>query len=79
MSSPNDFDVENGVLIKYRGRDRDVVIPAGITSIAEEAFQYSHNLVSLTITEGVTEIGNEAFYGCSNLKSLLFPQHIKKI
>ena len=79
MSSPNDFDVENGVLIKYRGRDRDVVIPAGITSIAEEAFQYSHNLVSLTITEGVTEIGNEAFYSCEDLVSITIPSSVKNI
>jgi len=79
MSSPNDFDIENGVLIKYRGRDRDVVTPTGITSIAEEAFQYSHNLVSLTISEGVTEIGKEAFYSCEDLTSITIPSSVKSI
>ena len=79
MSSLNDFDIENGILIKYRGRDRDVVTPAGITSIAGRAFQYNRYMVSLTISEGVTEIGDDAFYSCEELMSITIPTSVKKI
>ena len=31
MSSNNDFEIENGVLVKYTGAGGDVVIPDGVT------------------------------------------------
>ena len=33
MSNANDFVIENGVLIKYTGKDTVVEIPEGITAI----------------------------------------------
>ena len=34
-----DFDIKDGVLLKYSGRDRDVIVPEGTVAIGEGAFQ----------------------------------------
>ena len=38
MSNPNDFVIENDVLIKYNGPGGDVVVPEGVNEIGENAF-----------------------------------------
>ena len=34
-----DFDIKDGVLLKYSGRDRDVIVPEGTVAIGEGAFK----------------------------------------
>lgn len=53
-------------LFQMRGV-RDVTIPEGITSLAENAFSYCDTIVYLAIPSSVTSIGKNAFTGCSNL------------
>ncbi len=43
------------------------VVPQGVTSIAEYAFTYAQNLVSITLPSTLTKIGDEAFTDCLNL------------
>ena len=63
----NDFIIENGVLKEYIGTGGDVVIPDGVTHIAEKAFSGYRTLRSITIPESVTEIGSFAFRACDAL------------
>ena len=46
----------------------DLVIPNGVTSIANYAFAGCNRLTSVTIPDGVTKIGNSAFLLCSRLE-----------
>ena len=48
----------------------NTIIPEGITSIGDYAFQYS-DITSVTIPQSVTSIGNGAFYGCGGLESIV--------
>ena len=66
-----DFTIENGVLIKYKGPGGDVVIPAGVTSIWDQAFWCCTGLTSVTIPDSVTSIGDEAFWCCTGLMSIV--------
>lgn len=79
MSSNNDFEIENGVLVKYTGAGGDVVIPDGVVSIGEEAFYSSVSLTSITIPDGVTSIGDGAFKCCTSLISIIIPNSVTSI
>ncbi|MEG0758912.1 MAG: leucine-rich repeat domain-containing protein, partial [Raoultibacter sp.] len=59
-----EFRIENGTLLKYRGKGGAVVVPEGVTSIGGGAFYGCSSLTSITIPEGVTSIGQYAFRGC---------------
>ena len=41
-----DFEIENGVLEKYSGWDRDVVIPEGVKAIGMYALQNRSSITS---------------------------------
>lgn len=66
-----DFEIKNGVLKKYKGRDNEVIIPEGVTSIGKNAFtpidDFSANLISIVIPSSVRSIEIYAFVGCDRL------------
>jgi uncharacterized protein YjdB len=76
-----EFDVYQGVLLKYNGTGGDVVIPdnLGITSIGFNAFYANNKVTSVTIPSGITSIGTSAFAYCSNLKSVVIPESVNEI
>ena len=76
MASQRDFLIEDDVLVKYRGRGGDVVIPQGVTVIADKAFQGCDSLTSVFVPEGVTSIGQDAFRDCENLAAVNLPDTV---
>ena len=62
--------------MKYVGPGGDVVIPSGVTSIGEEAFQFCGSLTSVTIPDGVTSIGRKAFEDCDAMTSVTIPDSV---
>ena len=75
----NDFEIKNGVLVKYHGSDAHVVIPDSVTAIKGGAFWGCASLASVVIPDSVTEIGNEAFSCCTSLTSVIIPDSVTKI
>ncbi|MCQ2203876.1 MAG: leucine-rich repeat domain-containing protein [Bacteroidales bacterium] len=57
----------------------DVVIPDGVTSIGNYAFNGCSGLTSVTIPNSVTSIGDDAFEGCSGLTSINIPDGVTSI
>lgn len=47
----------------------NVVIPAGITTIKDQAFAFSNSIISITIPKSVTSIGSFGY--CKNLASII--------
>ena len=57
----------------------DLVIPAGVTSIGDSAFDGCSGLTSVEIPASVTSIGEGAFDGCSGLTSVEIPASVTSI
>ena len=75
-------------LLKYKGKETEVVIPSEIfvlgkkrpvTSIGRSAFEYCNSLESVVIPDSVTSIGWNAFEYCSSLTSVVIPDSVTRI
>ena len=79
VSNDGDFEIINGVLVKYTGAGGDVIVPAGVTAIGDKAFIGCINLTSVIMQSGVKSIGNNAYNGCWNLESVVIPDGVASI
>ncbi|MBQ3985980.1 MAG: leucine-rich repeat protein [Oscillospiraceae bacterium] len=73
MSNARDFEIKNGVLIKYKGSGGDVVIPYGVTRIRESAFKNCSSILSLSILDSNVSIDRHALENCCSIKRLTVP------
>jgi uncharacterized repeat protein (TIGR02543 family) len=56
-----------------------VILPAGLTSIGDDAFWNCGSLTEINLPDGVTSIGYEAFSSCSSLKEINLPDGLTYI
>jgi len=68
-----DFEIENGVLVKYHGLDAHVVIPENVEKIGKRAFEDCTCMKSVTIPENVRYILDRAFRNCKGLTEITIP------
>lgn len=66
-------------LLKYDGKDANVVIPEEITWIAPEAFSRNETLKSVKLPSKITAIEENTFYGCDKLESVVIPDQVTVI
>ncbi|MDR2071081.1 MAG: leucine-rich repeat domain-containing protein [Treponema sp.] len=74
-----DFEIENGVLVKYRGSAAEVVVLDRVTIIGDYAFSKCTGLASITLPVSLTAIGDWAFADCSGLASITIPDRVAMI
>ena len=75
----DDFIINNGVLVRYSGKDPHAVIPEGVTKIASRAFYGCRSLMSVVVPETVKRIEYAAFEFCENLEQITFPPDLTDI
>ena len=75
----SDFQIVDGMLVQYRGEQKNVIVPDIVTSIGFAAFEGCSELTSITIPNSVTEIWDAAFEGCSGLTSITIPNSVMSI
>lgn len=64
------FDADRKLYLNNKLLAKDLVIPNGVTSIGEFAFNGCGDLRSVTIPDSVTSIGEYAFSYCEDLRSV---------
>jgi hypothetical protein len=57
----------------------NIVIPSGVTAIAEFSFAQCTSLTSIVLPVGLTSIGEGAFISCSSLSSVEIPSDVTTI
>lgn len=67
------------VLQKYIGKQADVVLPEGITEIADNICSGRDDIRSLVVPEGVKKIGRRAFENCFELEEVFLPSTLKEL
>ena len=77
-SKSADFVIEAGVLKKYTGASRDVVIPDSVVVIGYNVFS-GLPIMSVTVPDSVTSIDMWAFEGCTSLTSVTIPNSVTHI
>lgn len=75
----NGFFVENGVLIKYDGKQTDITIPQDVVSIGKNVFKNNTNIKSVTFSSQVKHIQESAFENCNFLRKIMLSKSIKTI
>ena len=70
------FDIVKGVLLKYTGKDSEVVIPEGVVRIGEAAFRDSTSITSVIMPNSVTAVDSWAFKGCKALISVKISESV---
>ena len=73
------FEIDNGVLIKYHGWQSNVEIPDTVTEIGAYAFSGNKYIRSVFIPDSVTSIGDNAFDNCINLYRVTMPNSLEKV
>lgn len=73
----NGFLIVNQILLESLSMD-SVVIPDGVTSIADYVFHFAESLKEITIPDSVTSIGDHAFCYCQFTK-LILPKNLTYI
>ena len=70
---------KDGTVLVRGINDCGVVIPDGVTTIGEAAFEYCAWLESVELPGGVTTIGDSAFERCWSLTQINIPSSVKTI
>jgi alpha-tubulin suppressor-like RCC1 family protein len=76
-AAASDFEIKDGVLVKYSGSGGSVVIPEGVVEIALDAFAQS-NVTSVSLPSTLVTIRQGAFFN-SDLTSVTIPASVKVI
>ncbi len=75
-----DFEIQDGVLVRYSGAGGEVVIPEGVTEIASGVFKTNAAITKVDFPTTLKKIGDEAFSECENLTGdLIIPDSVTSI
>ena len=75
----SDFNISDGVLIRYLGSAESVEIPDGVTEIGRAAFSGNGSVISVKIPDSVTIIGEGAFRNAKYLRTVNIPSSVTSI
>ena len=78
-NNPDDFVIENGVLVEYRGSDTHITIPSTVEKIGQHVFSDKTFIEWVVIPPSVIEIDTSAFLRCTGLEGVTFSEGLEII
>ena len=75
----NGLIIKDGVVTGGKACEGDIVVPDGVTAIADKAFYNNRKLTGLVLPEGVTRIGKYAVSGCRRLAFVQVPESVSEL
>lgn len=75
--SNNMYITNDGILLSYTGKEKNVKIPYGVKMIGDEVFCDNENIQTVEFPKTVVAIGDFAFSGCTKLEKVNLPNHIR--
>ena len=76
---PSEFEIKDGLLLKYKGNRRTVAIPESVQVIGLYAFDRVDEIRELFIPDSVVEIKRQAIYSACFLRKVTIGKGIKRI
>lgn len=73
------YQIENGILERYTGRDEVIEIPEGIHTIGVGALKGCVSLKKVLLPHGLNYISPDAFKGCRKLEEVVIPEGVTYI
>lgn len=73
------YVIEGDTLIRYKGYEDKIEIPAVVKYIADNAFKNSSYAKELVVSEGIISAGEKAFSCMSNIKRVTLPSTIESL
>lgn len=73
------YQIEEGILKLYTGREEEIIVPEGIHTIGEGAFKGCVSLIKVVLPAGLKRIMGDAFKGCRKLEEVVFPEGLTYI
>ncbi len=74
-----EFEVEDGMLVRYNGSDATVRVPAGVTAIGQAAFMGNETVAEVILPDTLESIYSLAFSGCTALSRIEIPASVSRI
>jgi hypothetical protein len=79
MGAESELVIENGIVKNGQSCTGDIVVPDGVTAIADRAFYNNKQLTGLRLPEGLVSIGKNAVSGCINLVYVDVPGSVTQL
>ena len=71
-----DFEIIGDELVRYKGKNKLVIVPEGITTIGASAFWNNTYVKEVVLPSSLKRIGGDCFYYCTNLERVTIPKNV---
>jgi|GEM_PF-4477481 len=72
-------NITDGVLVKYVGNEKVIVVPEGVASIGDNAFNGCSEAEKIVLPNSITSIGELAFSRCASLMEIVMPDTMESL
>jgi hypothetical protein len=79
MGDKSGLVIEDGIVKDGKACTGDIVVPEGVTAVADKAFNNNRQLTGLKLPEGLVSIGKFAVSGCINLIYVDVPESVNQL